>query len=206
VLAACRAPSPALEALGVQVIAGIEVTSDEGVAGLADAIAGEQIDLVIPAAGISVPVAGLAELDTALMAQEYETNALGAVRVVRAALPRMRDGGKIALISTGMGASVTNNTPRASGHGYRMSKGALNVFGAILATEVAPRSISVVVLGPGPVDTDMLRHAAAKGTSLRSLDEAATPAEAAQGLLDRIDELTLETSGRWIDRAGQPYG
>jgi NAD(P)-dependent dehydrogenase (short-subunit alcohol dehydrogenase family) len=205
VLAACRVPTPELEQLGVRVVPGIDVGSDDGVAGLGHALADERLDLVFCAAGINETTSSLDDVDTALMLREYDVNALGAVRVVRAALPHVREGGKIALVSTGVGASVSMMGPRTDNYGYRMSKSALNVFGAMLANELEPRRIAVAVLSPGLTDTDMARRAHAEGRLTRPLSEMMAPAAVAQLLLARIDELSPETSGRWIDRDGKVY-
>jgi NAD(P)-dependent dehydrogenase (short-subunit alcohol dehydrogenase family) len=205
VLAACRRPTAQLEQLGVRVVPGVDVGSDDCVPVVEQAVAGEHVDLVIAAAGINEPTDDLAAVDTATMLREYDVNALGALRVVRAALPRMGEGGKIALVSTGSGSSFSQTTPRPDNYGYRMSKAALNVFGAILAVELEPRGIGVIVVGPGLTDTDMSRRAAALGNLTRPLSEMLSAAEVAELLLSRIDELTPATSGQWVGRDGTRY-
>src|SRR3982750_2978354 len=52
VIAACRKSSPALDALGVRVESGGDVTSDEAVASLAIRLAGVALDELICSAGI----------------------------------------------------------------------------------------------------------------------------------------------------------
>lgn len=205
VIATCRTLTPQLEQLGVRIVAGIDVGSDAGVAALPDALADERIDLVVSAAGINEPTADLHDVDTATMAGEYEVNALGAVRVVRAALPSMRDGGKIALVSTGVGASITLTGPRPDNYGYRMSKAALNLFGAVLARELEPQGIAVAVVSPGLTETDMVRRARAEGRLTRPPSELMSAPDVARMLLARIDELTLATTGRWLNRDGTIY-
>ena len=48
----CRKPSPALDALGVRVEAGVDVTSDDAVAELARRLRGVALDVLICNAGI----------------------------------------------------------------------------------------------------------------------------------------------------------
>jgi NAD(P)-dependent dehydrogenase (short-subunit alcohol dehydrogenase family) len=206
VFAVCRTATPELEALGVTIVDGVDVTDDEAVARIPAALGDEPLDLLISNAGMQFVTRLVEDLDPKNLLQEYNTNALGAVRVVLAVLPHLREGSKIALISTGGAASVTNNDGRISNYGYRMSKGGLNVFGVNLANELRPRGIAVVLLGPGPVDTDLLRNSSRSGTTTNSPQNAAQPAEAVSDMLDRIDELTLESTGRWISRQGRPYG
>jgi NAD(P)-dependent dehydrogenase (short-subunit alcohol dehydrogenase family) len=61
-----------------------------------------------------------------------------------------------------------------------------------LAHDLAPRGIAVVMLHPGSVRTGM--------TGGHGEIEAAV---AVRGLLQRIDELTLETTGRFLHQNGQ---
>jgi NAD(P)-dependent dehydrogenase (short-subunit alcohol dehydrogenase family) len=138
------------------------------------------------------------------MAREYQVNTLGAVRLVRTLLPKLGRGAKIALISTGPGAAVPCGAPANGEHyGYRMSKGALNVYGSTLALDLRDDGIAVVLLHPGALDTKHFRDALAASRSAAAY--AAKPASAvAPGLLEQIDALTVESSGRWIDEHGRP--
>ena len=77
-------------------------------------------------------------------------------------------------------------------YGYRMSKAALNAAGVSLAHELRLASIALVVLHPGAVRTDMTKH-------IGIIDAR----ESARGLLERIDELRLETTGRFVHQNGE---
>ena len=87
--------------------------------------------------------------------------------------------------------SIGDNTS-GSHYGYRMSKAAVNMAGASLAQDLSPKGISVVLLHPGYVKTDMTGHSGMIDT-----------AESAEGLLTRIDELTLESSGEFRHMNGE---
>jgi NAD(P)-dependent dehydrogenase (short-subunit alcohol dehydrogenase family) len=73
-----------------------------------------------------------------------------------------------------------------------MSKAALNAAGVSLAHDLKPRGIAVVILHPGAVRTDMTR-----GQGMIDADEAV------RGLLRRIDELTVENTGRFLHQNGE---
>ena len=88
--------------------------------------------------------------------------------------------------------SIDDNTSGGS-YGYRMSKVALNIAGKSLAIDLKPRGIAVAILHPGLVRTGMIRF------NPNGID----PADAVQGLLVRIDALTLETSGSFWHANGQ---
>ncbi|WP_313632812.1 SDR family oxidoreductase [Massilia timonae] len=70
---------------------------------------------------------------------------------VKAALPHMKEGGRIVNISS------TNalRMPMVGGSVYAMSKSALSGLTQGLARELGPRGITINNVLPGPVDTDM---------------------------------------------------
>jgi NAD(P)-dependent dehydrogenase (short-subunit alcohol dehydrogenase family) len=198
VIAACRRASPALASLPVEVAEGIDVSTDEGEQRLRQAVAGRNVDLVIANAGLfsSGTLDGL-ELDA--LRAEFEVNALGALRTVRACLPSLGWGAKIAVISSRAG-SIADNLSGGS-YGYRMSKAALNMAAVTLARDLAPRGIAVVVLHPGAVDTELFRNAPGAQQMATGM-QSEQPDDVAGPLLERITELSLQTTGRFLTRTG----
>jgi NAD(P)-dependent dehydrogenase (short-subunit alcohol dehydrogenase family) len=188
-IAVCRKSSPELDALGVRVEQGIDVADARSVAELGERLGEQPIDLLINNAGI-LQHEGLDSLDYERIQRQFEVNALGPLRVTEALLPRLAQGAKIALITSRMGSIADNGSGGA--YGYRMSKAALNAAGVSLARDLAPRAIAVVILHPGFVRTQMT---GGNGTL--------EPSESAAGLLARIDELSIETSGRFLHMNGE---
>jgi NAD(P)-dependent dehydrogenase (short-subunit alcohol dehydrogenase family) len=84
---------------------------------------------------------------------------------------------------------VEDNTSGGS-YGYRMSKTALNVAGKSLSLDLQPRGVSVLILHPGFVKTDMTRPYWGGGGII-------SPAESARGLIQRANDLTLRTTGQF---------
>jgi NAD(P)-dependent dehydrogenase (short-subunit alcohol dehydrogenase family) len=165
----------------------VDVTDDASVDAFAAAIT-EPVDIVINNAGINRPNQRIGALDLAFTAEIYATNAIGPLRVVHALLPHVRRGveKKLVHITSGMG-SITDNTSGGS-YGYRMSKAALNMMSRSLAVDLRNDGIISFVINPGWVQTDL------GGPS------APTPVvESVRGILARIDEATLETSGSFLD-------
>lgn len=189
VAAVCRSRSRELDALDVRVIEGIDVSDDAAAAALAGQIGGERVDLLINNAGILMRES-LEDLDLDRIRRQLETNALGPLRVTSALLPNLGPGSKVAIITSRMG-SIGDN---ASGgyYGYRMSKAAVNAAGRSLAHDLETKQIAVVILHPGFVATDMTNHSG-----------SVEPSDAARDLLARIDELTLETTGRFLHANGE---
>jgi NAD(P)-dependent dehydrogenase (short-subunit alcohol dehydrogenase family) len=190
VLAVCRTPSEALRDLGVKIIDGVEVTSDEGASRLAEAIGDRTIDVLINNAGI-LTRESLDDLDFDRMRRQFEVNSLGPLRITAALRSNLGSGSKVAIITSRMG-SIEDNTS-GSRYGYRMSKAAVNMAGRSLAHDLAPEGVAVVILHPGFVRTDMTDH-----------EGLIDPPESAAGLIARIDELILDGSGRFFHTNGEP--
>jgi len=200
VIATCRRTSPELMALPVRTIENVDVTIDASCARLAHELKGARISVLVLNAGIFDSTA-LGELDFDRMRREYDVDALGALRVTQALLENLSPSGKIALISSRAGSIGDNGS--GGNYGYRMAKAALNMAGVSLARDLHSRGISVVSLHPGVVDTDMLGAARASlGQRVQSGD-LISPAVAVRDMLCRIDDLTLETTGRFLNRNGQ---
>jgi NAD(P)-dependent dehydrogenase (short-subunit alcohol dehydrogenase family) len=124
------------------------------------------------------------------MEQQYRVNALGPLRVTAALLANLAAGSKVGIITSRMG-SIEDNTSGAS-YGYRMSKAAVNMAGVSLANDLRDRSVAVALLHPGYVMTDMTG-----GKGLISAEQSAS------GLIQRMDELDMTTSGGFWHAQGE---
>lgn len=189
VFAACRTTSPELDALGVTVVPGVEMTSDDGAAKIAKALGDERIDVLLNNAGVLVPDA-LEALDFDAMKRQYEVNALGPLRLTKGLLSRLGKGSKVAMVSSRAGSIGDNSSGGL--YGYRMSKAALNMGGVSMARDLAPRGITVVMLHPGFIRTGM--------TNGNGNDD---PPVAAKGLIARIDAATPAQSGKFFHANGE---
>jgi NAD(P)-dependent dehydrogenase (short-subunit alcohol dehydrogenase family) len=125
----------------------------------------------------------LNNLDVEAIRQQFEINALAPLRLVSALTSNLSSGSWIALMTSRMG-SIADNSSGGS-YGYRMSKAALNIAGKSLAIDLKPQGIAVVILHPGLVATRMINFN----------PSGISPQQSVEGLLQRIDALTLETSG-----------
>lgn len=190
VIAVCRTASDDLKQLGVQVFEDVDITSDASVAALGDRLGDITIDVLINNAGILKRVT-LDDLDFDCIREQFEINALGALRVTHALLPKLKAGSKIILMTSRMG-SIGDNTSGSS-YGYRMSKVALSMAGKSLSYDLEPRGIAVAILHPGLVQTRMTGFT----------PNGITPEESVRGLLARIDELNLENTGTFWHANGE---
>ncbi|NES67631.1 MAG: SDR family oxidoreductase, partial [Okeania sp. SIO2D1] len=131
----------------------------------------------------------LDDLDFDSIRKQFEVNAIGTLRLTHALLPLMESGSKIAIITSRMG-SIDDNTSGGS-YGYRMSKVAVSMAGKSLSVDLKPQGIAVAILHPGLISTRM--------TNFTGI----SPAEAAENLLARIDELNLENTGTFWHAKGE---
>ena len=200
VIAAVRAPTPQLQELGVTIADGIDVTSDDAIARLSAAIGSEPLDVVIANAGVNHSFASdIEQLDLDVLQSEFAVNTFGVVRTVKGALPSLRTGSKIAVISTwrpGVGAASRN-------YGYQMSKVATNQLAFLLADDLADRGIATVLLSPGPMDTELLREVVDAGHANLRPGQASDPADVAKDLVGLIDGIDATVSGAWLFRSGE---
>ena len=152
----------------------------------------EPIDVLVNNAGVMGPTTkSTLEVETGPFADVLDVNVLGPLRVLRAFLPALRksDAPKVVTVSSQMGSM---HYPGFDYVAYRTSKAALNKAMQCAAEELATLGIASVVVHPGWVQTDM-----------GGADAEIGPAESARGVIEVIDALTLETSGRFIDYDGR---
>ncbi len=189
VIGTCRETSPELEELDVEVIEGVDITSDAAVNDLAQTLSGRELDWLVVVAGV-LDTVGLHDLDLDIVERLFRVNSVGPLRVVAALRGHMKSPSKVGLLTSRMG-SIEDNTSGGS-YAYRMSKAALNAAGKSLAVDLEGDGIAVRLLHPGWVRTDMTNH-----------NGLIDPPEAVEGLIARMDELTLETTGEFWHQKGE---
>jgi len=187
VIAVCRQGSKELKALGVEVIEGVDVTSDESVTDLASALRGRHIDRLVNNAGV-LERDSLEALDFGAIERQFRVNAMAPLRVTAALRHKLTPGGKVFIITSRMG-SIDDNTSGGY-YGYRMSKAAVNMAAKSLSIDLTDEGIGVFLLHPGMVSTDMTGH--------HGIDVA----QAARGLIERMDALDIGQSGSFWHQEG----
>lgn len=191
VFAACRETSPELDATGARVLAPVDVRSDASVAALASALAGERLDRVLVVAGI-LSRENLAELDSEgfeRIRTQLEVNAIGPLRLLKALRPLLANDARVGILTSRMGSMADNGS--GGYYGYRMSKAAVNAAGRSLAMDLREQGVTVLLLHPGYVRTDMTG-----GNGDVSTDESAA------GLIARMDAATPADTGSFVHANG----
>lgn len=197
VIGICRESSEELDDLADMVISDIDVRSADSIAMVAEVLAstlissdsGQKIDVLINNAGVFLNET-LEEMDFDSIETQMEINAIAPLRVTHAFQSMLWEGSKVAMITSRMG-SVSDNGSGAY-YGYRASKAALNAIGKSLAIDLKPKGVAVALLHPGFVQTRMV-----------GFNGDITPAQAAAGLAQRIEELNLENTGSFWHSNGE---
>jgi len=202
VIATCRHPgrATALQALAAAnpsvVIEQLDVTDHGRIEELAQQYRDTPIDVLLNNAGISGGMANesFGALNYAMFDKIMAVNAIAPVQMAEAfmdsvAASRQK---KIMTISSGEGSVASIHGGRL--YFYRSSKRALNMMMHTLARQVADRGIIVGLVGPGAVDTDMM-----KGIPIPKLK----PADSARDVYAVIAGFSPETSGSFIHHDGK---
>lgn len=196
VIATCRRPE---EAADLRNIAGkvriepLDVTLADQVQALKQSLGGQPIDLLVNNAGLYGPrLVPYDRIDYGVWEEVLRANTLAPLRVSAALADNVARSRRklIVAISSSMG-SIGDN--RAGGsYIYRSSKAALNAAMKSLAIDLRTLGITVTVLDPGWVRTDMGGPQARVGV-----------VESAKGLRAVIAELGPASSGRFFNYEGR---
>ncbi|MCK7624030.1 SDR family oxidoreductase [Streptomyces sp. RS10V-4] len=169
------------------------------------------LDILVNNAGINKTLDNtlrpFTEMTRADVEHLFAVNSTAPFFVIQEGLSRLRDGGRIVNVSTGL----TQTAPQSELLAYAMSKGAVDVLTRGLAQELGPRGITVNAVSPGAVDTDMnaawLRgadNAAARAaTGARSpLGRVADPTDIGDIVAFLASNDSRWVTGQWIDATG----
>ncbi|MGW1074339.1 SDR family NAD(P)-dependent oxidoreductase [Streptomyces sp. NPDC002537] len=206
------------EAAALQTVKGIEaaggrafpIRAELGVEGDAEALwaafdeHAEGLDVLVNNAGISGPRGPVDAVTREGFDQVFAVNAAAPFFVTRLGLERLRDGGRIVNVSTGLtrGARMPDLVP------YTMAKGALDAFTATLAKALGGRGITVNAVAPGIVDTDInagwLRHpeAWAQAAAMSPLGRVGEPRDIADIVAFLASDDSRWITGQWLDATG----
>ena len=195
VFAACRDPAGARDLAAVEGDVSAETLDvDDGpqVAALANKLSGQPIDVLINNAGIYGPKDVTRDtVDYDAWGQVFRTNAMSPLAVSAAFAANVAQGGqkKIITLSSIMGSIAENDS--SGDFIYRSSKAAVNAVMKSLAGDLKSEGITVAVLHPGWVRTDM-----------GGPDASIEAPESVTGMRAVIAGLKESDSGRFLNYDG----
>ncbi|MFB9685314.1 SDR family oxidoreductase [Amycolatopsis plumensis] len=161
------------------------------------------LDILVNNAGIHGDVAEIQEVTPTSFDRIFAVNTRAPFFVIQHGLRRLRDGGRIVNVST----MQTRGSRFPGSIAYAMSKGALDVASATLAKQLASRAITVNVVAPGVVDTDihegrLVGDARTWVSSLSALGGIGVPEDIADVVAFLASDDSRWVTGQWIDASG----
>jgi 3-oxoacyl-[acyl-carrier protein] reductase len=162
----------------------------------------KRFDILINNAAIS-PDTPVDTTDEKLFDEVFDLNAKAPFFISQKALPRLKDGGRIINISSGVTRIAL---PQVAA--YAMTKGALDVLTLELAKQLGPRGITVNSLAPGVTNTDMnkdrlsdpqFRHFA---VSISALGRIGQPEDIAGAAVFLASDDSRWVTGQYLDATG----
>lgn len=177
----------------------LDVASEESTRQLAKELKRVPIDILVLNSAIFTRDGNkFGELNYAGWRDSFETNVLGAMRVAEALLENVAASEKkqIVAISSGMGSlqDLGKTITFGAAYQYRTSKTALNMAMSLLAKDLEPLGISVVILSPGWVQTDM-----------GGANAALTPEQSITGMRRVLSRNPKELAGKFLSYDGTTW-
>ncbi len=200
IFAACREPELARELRtlngqygGQLSLVQLDVSDPASIAASHDAVRQQTdaLDVLINNAGISAGSEPLGSVTQENLLSNYRVNAAGSILMAQQYLDLLRAGEGKKIVSLTTGISSIGTRERGGMYSYTASKAALNMLNKDLSIDVAPYGITAIVIDPGWVQTDMGGPQA-----------WITPEESANGILQVVDALTPEETGRFFHYSG----
>ncbi|MFF4545323.1 glucose 1-dehydrogenase [Streptomyces sp. NPDC001435] len=162
------------------------------------------LDILVNNAGIGAS-RPFADIDEREFDRLFAVNVKAPHFIVQLGAKRLRDGGRVVNISSGLARSAAMPHLMA----YSMTKAALDVFTRDLSKELGSRGITVNSVAPGIIDTDMnarwLRASdeAKEGAAARSaLGRVGMPADIADAVAFLASDDGRWVTGHWLDATG----
>ena len=190
VIATCRKSSSELKNLGVRIEEDIDISSEDSINNLRQALSGVDLDCLIHNAGI-YEYNSIDDFDHESIIRQFVVNALSPLSMTKSLKGLLKKSSKIAFITSRMGSIGDNSS--GSSYGYRMSKVALSMAAKSLSRDLLKEDIYVAILHPGLVSTRMTGFTR-NGISTK---------ESANGLLKRIDSLDKNNTGTFWHTNGE---
>ncbi len=165
-----------------------------------------KLDILVNNAGIAIQgqLVDDPNLDEEKYNRQWQVNVMGSIANTRAAAPRLTDGGRIIFIGSLLGSYV----PFKGVADYAGTKAALIGYAKGIARDLGPRNITVNVLQPGAMPTDMNKDVAGELPDLETfldlhpIRRFATLEEVAQAVCFLAGPHAGYITGETINMAG----
>jgi len=173
----------------------------EGIDALAESLADTPIDVLLNNAAIlgEPNDQNLGSLDYELMKRVFDVNVVGTMKMTEAFIPHVEksEQKKIVAITSTQGSISSVRSPSIVF--YNTSKAALNMAMRSNSRALKRKGITVALVSPGAVDTDMMNLALDRaGVKFKLL----TAQESAEAVINVIDQYGLDITGSFVSHQG----
>jgi NAD(P)-dependent dehydrogenase (short-subunit alcohol dehydrogenase family) len=165
----------------------MDVSDEASINACAKELAGTNLDIVINNAGVTGGAhQGMGDTNVGDWVDTFMVNTVGPFLVAQALHDNLKaaDNGKLMTVTSQLGATIW---PMGGMHSYSSTKAAVNRVMIGVSMDWKADNISVAVIHPGYVQTDMGGAAA-----------EITPTESASGIRSVIDGMSMETTGQFF--------
>lgn len=205
VFALCRQPQQADQLNELAASAGgqltvhtVDMADADSITTFAGSLKDTPVDVLLNVAGIvggrtdSLLKAPFSEADFDDWRTAFEVMTIGPFRLTQALLPNLiAANGKVMTVSSQIAASTW---PRGGLYAYGATKAAVNRLMRSLAFDLRDKGVTVALVHPGWVQTDM-----------GGANAEITPQESAAGIKQVLDGLTLEDTGKFFKWNGEEH-
>jgi len=180
----------------------LDLLDHKGIDKLATKLKGVPIDVLFNNAAMLGDPAGqdFGSFDYELMERVYAVNTIGTFKLAEAFFDNVvaSDQKKIVAMTSQQGSISALREPLIPY--YKMSKTAVNMGMSTIAKRVKRKKVTIVLISPGAVNTDMMNaaldHAGAKGGFL------ITPQQSAEAVINVVDQYDFEMSATFMSHRG----
>lgn len=207
VIATARKPDQAAElneiaaGEGNVLVVQMDLLDHDGIDALAERFKDLPIDVLLNNAAILGEPNDqmLGEFDYELFRRVIDVNVIGTTKMAEAFLPNVEKSEmkKIVAITSSQGS--ISSVRSGSIPFYNTSKAALNMVMRSTSRALKKQGVTVALVSPGAVDTDMMNLALDRaGVSFKLM----TPQDSAEAVINVIDQYDLEMTGSFISHTG----
>ena len=162
----------------------------------------DRLDILVNSAGLSIMGAvDDASADLVAFERQFAVNVTGVAATVRAAVPLLTDGGRIVSIGSVFGS----RSPLPGISDYSATKAAVASYTRGWARDLGPRGITVNVVQPGPINTEMNPETGEKAavlTAMTALGRYGQPQEIAAAVAFLAGPDAAYVTGATLDVDG----